>query len=1265
VLKTRNNLAETALEIYGTYLNENPEKRKRNRAQLMVWRVSLEQRPCVAPTYAMTDTGAEGVCFVDKDWAASRGFSLQRMKREMPLVNFNGQEDESATVTHFIVATLRIHDHTEEEAFLFVTHLSHYPIILGIPWLKLHDPELKFGKGTMLFNSPYCQKHCNTPLQPTRIHAVPDVPPKERPENVVRPVASPELKPDPEKLEIRSVSLGAMGAYARRGLTVYRVSLDQVESALEEIAAPVDPAVELPVELKDYCDVFSPKEAEKLPPHRPYDHDIRLKDGQTPPWGPLYPMSRVQLETLKEWLEENLRKGFIRRSSSPASSPVLFVSKPDGSLRLCMDYRGLNAVSEKDRYPLPLTRETLNALKGMKYFSKIDIVAAFNNIRIKKGLEYLTAFRTKLGLFESLVMPFGLTGAPATWQRFMNDILRPYIDLFCQVYLDDILIYSKTRKEHEQHIKLVLDVLRENQLYAKPSKCEFFKSELTYLGIIIGANGTRMDPKKIAAIIDWEPPRNVTDVKSFTGMAGFYRRWIKDFSRILAPITALERKDTPFVWSDECQKAFEFLKNAFTSEPVLKHFDWDKPAILETDASDYVCAGVLSQDDDKATLHPVAFYSKKMTPAECNYEIYDKELLAIVRCLEEWSSELEMSQEKIRILTDHRNLEYFMTTKKLNRRQARWSEFLSRFNFTIVYRPGKQGIKPDSLTRRSQDMPQEGDERLLHQSQTVLKRHNLEGFPEDYLSQLNLDEPVKLKTSALQTTAPTPAPEPLSLPDWLKESLKKAYEQDPLPSEVLEALDKNLPKHPQISLAECSQEDGLLFYRKKLYIPDSDELKASLLQEAHDNLSAGHPGRAKTYEILQRHFYWPGMLKYTEQWVKNCHTCKRITPSREGHQGVLKPLPVPGKAWQHLSMDFITHLPDSKGYDAILVVVCRLTKFRHIIPCKGTCNAEELARLYRDNVWKLYGLPDSIVSDRGTQFVSAFWKHLCRILNTRAQLSTAWHPESDGQTERMNAILEQYLRAYVSYLQDDWTDWLASAEFAGNSQVSETTRVSPFFALYGFDPRMGFEPTRPGDRPATRDAALFAEQMRKIHDFCRTEILAAQARWEEQTNKKRTPARRYRPGEKVWLNARNIQTLRPQKKLDWKNLGPFVVKQMVGSHACELQLPATMKVHPVFNVHLLRPATEDFLPGQHQPPPPPIEVEGIEQFEVEEIVDSYWDRRSKKNPRLYYTVKWTGHVDHTSEPAEYLENAAELVRNFHRRYPDKPRPAKRFTGVST
>ncbi|KAH0358938.1 hypothetical protein KCU65_g10168, partial [Aureobasidium melanogenum] len=1229
----------------------------------MVWEVSLEQGDLQVATYAMTDSGAEGVGFVDKNWAIAKGFQLEPMSTPLPLINFNGLEDDSASVTHFIVVSLRLHDHLEKDAFLFVTTLSHYPIILGIPWLKVHDPEVKFGQNTLLFNSEYCQKNCNTPLRPTRVHAVPDVPPKDRPENVVRPVADPEPVPASDSLDIQPVSLLALSKFANRGLTIYQVSLEQVEDALNEKSERT--AVELPVELEDYCDVFSPKEAEKLPPHRPYDHDIKLKDGQTPPWGPLYPMSKVQLKTLKEWLEENLRKGFIRPSSSPASSPVLFVAKPDGSLRLCMDYRGLNAVSEKDRYPLPLTKETLNSLKGMKYFSKIDIVAAFNNIRIKKGLEYLTAFRTKLGLFESLVMPFGLTGAPATWQRFMNDLLRPYIDLFCQVYLDDILIYSKTRKEHENHLRQILEVLRQNKLYAKPSKCEFFKTEVIYLGFILGVDGIRMDPAKVETIVNWQPPKNVTDVKSFTGFAGFYRRWIKDFSRILAPITALERKNTKFEWTPKCQQAFDFLKEAFTREPVLKHFDWDKPAILETDASDYVCAGVLSQYDDEGVLHPVAFYSKKMTPAECNYEIYDKELLAIIRCLEEWSAELEMNQEMIKILCDHRNLEYFMSTKMLNRRQARWSEFLSRFNFTIVYRPGKQGVKPDSLTRRSEDMPKEGDERLLHQSQTVLKRENLPDFPPELIEQSDMSAPAQLRTTALDPATPPQPTQSLFLPDWLKELLQKGYETDPLPSEVLEALDKNLPKHPQISLAECSQESELLFYRQKLYIPDLDELKATLLQEAHDNPSAGHPGRNKTYELLQRHFYWPGMYEYVKQWVKNCHTCQRITPSREGHQGVLKPLSVPGKAWKDLSMDFITHLPESNGFDAILVVVCRLTKFRRIIPCKGTCGAEELARLFRDNIWRSFGLPNTIVSDRGAQFISAFWGHLNKLLNTRANLSTAWHPESDGQTERMNAILEQYLRAYVSYLQDDWSEWLAAAEFAGNSQVSETTRISPFFALYGFEPRFGFEPVLPDKRPATRDAALFAKQMQKIHEHCQTEIIAAHARWEDHVNKKRKPARKYLPGDKVWLNARNIQTLRPQKKLDWKNLGPFVVKQMVSSHACELELPATMRVHPVFNVHLLRPASEDFLPGQRPPEPPPIEVEGIEQWEVEEVVDSLWKRRGRGKPKLYYVVKWVGYPETNEEPAENLENAAELVRNFHRRYPNKPGPDKRFTGVST
>ncbi|ODM14395.1 hypothetical protein SI65_10230 [Aspergillus cristatus] len=320
----------------------------------------------------------------------------------------------------------------------------------------------------------------------------------------------------------------------------------------------------------------------------------------------------------------------------------------------------------------------------------------------------------------------------------MNDTLWDYLDTFCTAYLDDILIYSKTHDEHIHHVCLVLEKLRDAGLFAKLSKCEFAVSETKFLGIIVGQDGLRMDPDKVKTIVDWETPTCVTDVQAFIGFANFYWRFIKDFSKIITPLVNLTKKSIQFKWDTTCELSFNALKKAFTTAPVLRPFDWNKEVILETDASDYVSAGVLSQYDDDGVLHPVAFFSKKHSATECNYEIYDKELLAIIRCFEEWRPELEGTPSPIKVITDHRNLEYFMTTKLLNRRQACWSEFLSHFNFKIVYRPGKQGAKPDALTRRSEDLPKEGDERLLHQSQTVLKKENLELAPDNSSVTLNV-----------------------------------------------------------------------------------------------------------------------------------------------------------------------------------------------------------------------------------------------------------------------------------------------------------------------------------------------------------------------------------------------------------------------------------------------------------------------------------------------------------------------------------------------
>ena len=342
-----------------------------------------------------------------------------------------------------------------------------------------------------------------------------------------------------------------------------------------------------------------------------------------------------------------------------------------------------------------------------------------------EGEEWKTAFRTRYGLFESLVMPFGLTNAPADFQRFINEVLHPFLDHFCTAYLDDILIYSATLQEHKEHVRKVLEALSKNGLHLKPEKCEFHKTEVGYLGMIISADGVKMDQRKVQAITSWGSPTNLHDVRAFLGFANFYRQFIKDYSQVVAPLVQLTKKDVAFKWDEACEKAFQNLKQQFITAPILRHFDPDNEIIVETDASDYVSAGILSQYDKEGILHPVAFFSKKHTPAECNYEIYDKELMAIIRCFEEWRAELESAPHPIQVLSDHKNLEYFMSTKLLNHRQARWSEFLSRFNFKIVYRPSKAGTKPDALTRRSGDLPKEGDERLQFQYQTVLKLHNI------------------------------------------------------------------------------------------------------------------------------------------------------------------------------------------------------------------------------------------------------------------------------------------------------------------------------------------------------------------------------------------------------------------------------------------------------------------------------------------------------------------------------------------------------------
>ena len=460
---------------------------------------------------------------------------------------------------------------------------------------------------------------------------------------------------------------------------------------------------------------------------------------------------------------------------------------------------------------------------------------------------------------------------------------------------------------------------------------------------------------------------------------------------------------------------------------------------------------------------------------------------------------LEGSPHPIHVITDHSNVHYFTTNRLLNYRRTEWSEFLSSFTFKITYRPGTLHGKADALTRQQDENEEENEERQAHRMQTILKSQNL-GLLADIL--------------------------PMNGRSELDSLLEKAYEADPFPLELIALLRDSQRTCKQISLNNCEIGEERLYYRDHLYIPKHDELWLYLLQQHHDVPSAGHCGQAKMFELIAREYTGFGMRKVVRGYIRNCHVCQRSRTPRHRPSGVLRPLPISDLPWSSISMDFVTGLPWSDGNDAIWVVVHRLTKMRHFVPCRTTTNAPDLANLFLHHVWKLQGLPNDIISDRGPQFAREFGQQLSSLLGLSPRLSTAFHPETDGQTERANQTMEHYLRAFVSHQPDDWSQWLPMAEFAANNQKSETTQNTPSLAYTGCHPRCSFDLATPTHLPKNTEARETATKLHKS--------LYTQAKQQEDADRSRAPAPVNRPADKVWLNARNITTRRPSVKLNHK-----------------------------------------------------------------------------------------------------------------------------------
>ena len=498
----------------------------------------------------------------------------------------------------------------------------------------------------------------------------------------------------------------------------YSSCLRSAPLPLTRSVARVDPAdvTGVPDAYNDLSAVFCKESALSLPPHRPYDCSIELLPGAPLPKSRLYNLSEPEKNTMQKYISESLAAGIIRPSSSPVAAGFFFVSKKDGSLRPCIDYRQLNDITIKNRYPLPLLSSTFEPLAKAKIFTKLDLRCAYHLVRIRHGDEWKTAFNTHLGHFEYLVMPFGLTNAPAVFQNLVNDILRDMINKFVVVYLDDILVYSRSVSEHIKHVRLVLQRLLENRLYVKAEKCEFHSSSVEFLGHVIESGSVKADPKKVTAVVDWDPPTDRTQLRRFLGFSNFYRKFIKDFSHVAAPLKALTSPAVPFVWSPEANTAFERLKTLFTSAPVLTMPDPSRQFLLEVDASEVGIGAVLSQRAEADNqLHPCAFFSRRLSPAERNYDIGNRELLSIHDALKEWRHWLEGATQPFVVLTDHKNLTYLRSAKRLCPRQSRWALFFTRFNFSISFKPGAQNVRADALSRQFHEpsSPSQAPETIL------------------------------------------------------------------------------------------------------------------------------------------------------------------------------------------------------------------------------------------------------------------------------------------------------------------------------------------------------------------------------------------------------------------------------------------------------------------------------------------------------------------------------------------------------------------------
>ena len=1052
----------------------------------------------------------------------------------------------------------------------------------------------------------------------------------------------------------------------------------------------------------------------ELPPWREVNHRIPLVDEEKR-YTYHHPRCPDALkDELREKMDRYLKAGWWEMQPASQAAPLLCVCKKNGKLRTVVDARQRNDNTIKDVTPFPDQDNIRNDVARAKYRSKIDMSDAYEQIRIDAADIWKMAFSTIYGTAVSHVMQQGDCNAPSTFQRLMTWIFREYIGVFIHVYLDDIFVFSNSIEEHQQHLKLVFNCLREQKLFLSKSKLDLYSSNMECLGHHIDDQGLHADSDKLSRIRDWRPMRSLNEVQRFLGLVQYLAHFLPDVSAFTSPLESICKNGQSFQWRPIHQACLDRIKALANKTPILKPIDpkSNEPIWVITDASVYGIGAMYGQGPDWRTCRPAGFMSKKFSSTQRSYRTYEQEALGVIEALMKWEDRL--IGRKFYIATDHEALTKMRTAIRdtKNPRLIQWAEYIDHFDAEIIHVEGEQNKVADYLSRYYEnDTAEEAHPRAMYVNADIRLNHELDELPE--LRRLEVEADIALRAMELRrmrkpsekvrdpnnmvdmygrlkpdTVLPAEKPElriveaeelrvhaPLAAAndtDYLGPPSRSAQAQSSPQNEEMTTLQDALQGGPHLdtvldsdpefmTAVKCGYaedtlfrkiianpnaypnftlHDGRLYVRTRLgfeclciprVLKGDRRLTEMILDMGHSTL--GHLGPHRTNEYLRRWVWWPRMTYEVHRFCATCGTCQTAKTVNRPTAAWLHSMPIPQFPWQSSGMDFVGPFPDVNGFNYVWVIICRLTSMLHLIACRVTDTAADLATVYIREVVRLHGVPESIVSDRDSKFTSRFWREVHRLLGTKLLMSTAFHPQTDGASERAIRNVGQILRSVVEPDQRNWLEKLPMVEFAINSSVSASTGFAPFELNYGYMPKMSSFPSIPGSFPG---ATAFAERARHNLEQAHDALIEAHVNSTHQANKRRdgdVPI--FRVGDLVYLSTANLSLPKGRaRKLAPKYIGPYAVLEAhPETSTYKLDIPPDLKrrrIHATFNVSLLKPhePNDEYLfPAREASRFYDFGEPSNPEWLVDKITGHRWTYGS-----LEYLVHWTS-GEHTWEPA--------------------------------